>query len=189
MKASLTLIIIIMAASIASSPTIEVRGHNINATVIHGSVTEYRGHYYPNLTLKLDPCPQAAPEVYRGGVNITGLALSSGMVEYTECILRVNGLRLKPAGYIDDDPLIIKFNGSSLEITLGSRTPVRSTAEPGGGPVGVHAVTPVREDIEEGGQASLYIDILVGISLALLLIASVVYEYGVERSGRSAKTR
>ncbi len=189
MKASLAVIILVVVASIASSPPIEVRGHNINVTLVHGSVTEYRGHYYPNLTLRLDPCPQAGIEVYRGGINITDLALSSGMVEYVGCILRVDGLKLKPAGYIDDDPLVIKLNGSGLEITLGSGTPVRSVAEPGRESGEGHAATPVREDIEEDGQASLYTDILVGISLALLLIASVVYEYGAERGSRSIKAR
>ncbi|MCE4602191.1 MAG: hypothetical protein F7C08_01140 [Desulfurococcales archaeon] len=162
---------------------------------------EYRGRYYPKLSIRLpsnDGCPNVyIVEVWKDQLNITRLALASGSIniDYDSCTLDVDGYRLKGIMYLDGPSItiIVNIDGITTNIVIKTRetvVPVR----------GNHTNTDPRADTADSmpvSRSSLptetinntfsSLEILVGITLVALLAVSVVYEYALGRGGRVAE--
>ncbi|MEB3861289.1 MAG: hypothetical protein GSR84_03615 [Desulfurococcales archaeon] len=191
------------------APTVEVYSEPPlkDLSLVNAEVIKYRGRYYPKLAIHLpspDNCSDTSiVEVWKGQLNITELALGSGSarIDSNNCILEIDGARLRGIMYLDGPPIIVVLDIGGVKARIvaeiGAERPgdeasgngdQPGAAEPinvvGSGSPTTRSTTPT--EVDGGFMGSP--EILVGITLAVLLAVSVVYEYGLGRGGRVAES-
>lgn len=197
------------ALAISQGVTVQVEPAGEDLAISHAEAVEYRGRIYPVAAIMFYNSPEClnykVAYVGKGTLNLTNLAISSGLVSMEsdkgKCILIVNGTKLRGIAYIDDNPLLITLSGDNITLDLNiiisrksddiaSPTTTYDTKdEPGRESFTMRPTAPLEEKSRDEGGAytSVNREILAGITLALLLAASVVYEYALGRGAKSPK--
>lgn len=180
-------LIVLLAQGMTTDMTVDgmaihIKTDGIEAPKLNASYTMYRGRIYPVLDIILAECPSNV-EVYRGGRNITDLAKSSLMVAIDGCNVRVDGYRLRSLGYLDGGMTInITGDSWSIEITVEKSMQSTSTSNSTGQITGTGFTPPAMPYTivdKRGGEDLQYMEVVAGLTLAILFIASVVYEIGI----------
>ena len=165
---------------------IHIKTDGIEAPRLNASYTTYRDRIYPMLDVILAKCPSHV-EVYRGGHNITDLAKSSLMLTVYGCNVRVDGSRLKSLGYLDGG-MVINITGNSWSMEIIVERSRQDTSTRNSTYVTGTSFTPPATPytiVDKRGDGGLqYMKVVAGLTLAILFIASVVYEFGIGGGGR-----
>ncbi|MEB3779308.1 MAG: hypothetical protein GSR85_03655 [Desulfurococcales archaeon] len=164
------------------------------------------GRIYPLFNITMYMCPYEI-QVYRGSKNVTDLILSSKALninrENSECIITFNGLKIYSLGYVSDRGFFIfnVTNASTYSLYYivvgvkgvnigqeGLREDMNVATTPSGTQGATEILsrtTPLQEPVKitpnDSSSWSIKMKYLIGLALSILMVVSLVYEYGRSR--------